>query len=350
MCLDAANDAHACLALYHALRIVHTRSVAEGIIPVGNPPPWEDKSTVPRTPAPPPFRAKTTAGDNLNPQIMPTSELQSLTPVQLESLIPWSDLILDCRAEMDDKRTAVRAARIQQGVDVNGKGEAVVAAEADAAAAGAVSTSSKAARPKVASKPKVDTISKSAIAKPDTATPTKATANSKVPDTIDQIPVTDIQARAQTPGNEAIADTSVDPVVDDTWRQPSRGRIRVLERRRAVEEKRNEVMGKRWPPVRAATSTPDSSFSTTPLSQPGGPSPLISRPVLSNDAPYLPSAPKRPAAPIRYATSPASTSRQAPSSEQLRAYLLWHNRLFTVAQICTTMGSAKRPLTKNTVM
>jgi hypothetical protein len=40
--LDAANDVHAGLAIYHALRFIHARSIAEGVIPVPAPPPWDD--------------------------------------------------------------------------------------------------------------------------------------------------------------------------------------------------------------------------------------------------------------------------------------------------------------------
>ncbi|KAF8604771.1 hypothetical protein BDV93DRAFT_522096 [Ceratobasidium sp. AG-I] len=337
----AANDAHACLALYHALRTVHTRSIAEGVIPVGNPPPWEDKGTTQITPAPPPFRAKTTTSDEANPHILPINTLQNLTPGQLESLIPWSTIILDSQAEMADKRAAVREARAQAGVDVNGKGEAVIAAEAEAAAR---KFSKDTAKPRTTSTSKTATTPKTHVVKPVTAAKPGATMTSDTPVTIDN------EVQARTPDEETPGDTSVGPLVDDIIQEPSKGRARVLERRRAVEEKRNEVMGKRWPPVRTAASTADSSFSTAPIGQSGGLSPLVSHSLLSSDAPPLPSTLKRPAVPARHASSPASIPQKAPSSEQLRAYLLWHNRLFTVAQICTTMGTAKRPLIKHTVI
>ncbi|KAG9076383.1 hypothetical protein FS749_011840, partial [Ceratobasidium sp. UAMH 11750] len=140
----AANDVHAGLAVYHALRSIHTRSVVEGIIPVPIPPPWEvplgsatdsmPSSTTPQTPAPPPFGLKTTTTsvNHPEPQLVPVDQLQNLTPDQLDSLLPWSTLVYDLRAEMDDARAAVQARRIKEGVDVTGKGEAVVAAEAAA--------------------------------------------------------------------------------------------------------------------------------------------------------------------------------------------------------------------------
>ncbi|KAG9076470.1 hypothetical protein FS749_011760, partial [Ceratobasidium sp. UAMH 11750] len=135
----AANDVHAGLAVYHALRSIHTRSVVEGIIPVPIPPPWATpsgsatdsipSSTTPQTPAPPPFGLKTTAtsATKPQPQLVPVDQLQNLTPGQLDSLLPWSTLVYDLRAEMDDARAAVQARRIKEGVDVTGKGEAVVA-------------------------------------------------------------------------------------------------------------------------------------------------------------------------------------------------------------------------------
>lgn len=371
MGLDAANDAHASLALYHALRRVHARSVAEGVIPVGNPPPWarENSSTTPTstttTPAPPPFVAKAAPTTDPIPNPTPTSELQNLTPVQLDSLLPWPTLIFDLRAEMEDTRNAVKAKRAEEGVDVKGRGEAVVAAEAEAAAAEVARGSKPVVKSRAATKPRtVSASSVTAGAKPIPAAPASALATeaTKTSTSGNQVAPTDIEAAPQTLDEVGLTiqnNTSVELAEDSTAPAPSKGMTRVLERRRAVEETRNEIMGKRWPPVRTAPSwaTPlvSSPFLTSALGGSGGLSPSTSRAPLSEEAPRLPSSVVRPAVPTRHATDPVPISasvaqQQQPSSEQLRAYLLWHNRQLSLAHICTTMRSAKRPLTKVTVM
>ncbi|QRW13255.1 3'-5' exonuclease [Ceratobasidium sp. AG-Ba] len=159
-CQYAANDVHSGLALYHALRTIHTQSVPAGLIPVPAPPPWEKDvastknsaeplSSSTKLPASPPFRAKTVPAKGApRPEIalVPVEQLQDLTPAQVESLLPWSTLVSDLRADMDAARAAVQNKRAKEGVDIRGKGEAVVEAEA-AAKAAATSKSPTASAP-----------------------------------------------------------------------------------------------------------------------------------------------------------------------------------------------------------
>ncbi|KAG8740897.1 hypothetical protein FRC10_003785 [Ceratobasidium sp. 414] len=303
----AANDVHAGLALYHALRSVHARSIAEGVIPVPAPPPWETPSssttssltspTTPQVPAPPPFRPEptTTPATKPEPQPVPVDQLQNLTPGQLDSLLPWSILVYDLRAEMDDARAAVTARRIKEGVDVNGKGEAVVAAEA---AAKAAVKSSIPASPAATGK---DTPTESIVATSSTHTDT---------------PPSSTLAKDSSPADPPLADNYYGII-------PSKGMTRVHERHRAAEQK-NEVMGKKWPPTRVTAPRPAPPASS------------------SSSAPTTKS---RPASPSSSTTIPTK-----PSSSQLRAYLLWHNRKLTLPQICAMMRSERAPLAKHTVM
>lgn len=257
---------------------------------------------------------------------------------------------------MEDTRAAFRTKRAEEGVDVNGKGEAVIAAEAKVAAAAVARPSKVAAKPPPTPKPRAATTSnattaaRSATSAPASAQATEAT---KTPTIAKQVTPAEIEAPPQTPDEQDARTQTSTPVAlmeESVLQAPSKGMTRVLERRRAVEETRNEVMGRRWPPVRPTAGSAGSSFLTSPLGLSGGLSPPTSRTPLSEQAPRLPSSLVRPAAPVRHATSPVPVPQQQPSSEQLRAYLLWHNRQLSLAQICTTMRSAKRPLTKVAVM
>ncbi|KAG8696720.1 hypothetical protein FRC09_008305 [Ceratobasidium sp. 395] len=286
-CRYAANDAHAGLALYHTLRSLHTRSIAQGVIPVSAPPPWEipltigtnssnsSSNTTPR-PASPPFRSKTTTTTTMTepePQLVPVDQLQNLTPGQLDSLLPWPTLVFDLRADMEAARAAVQAKRVKEGVDVNGKGEAVIAAEAAAKAAAA-----KASTPAVDGK--------------------------------------DSSTEVDHQSNLPLADNYGTPL--------SKGMTRVVERQRAAEQK-NQVMGKKWPPTRITAPRPEQTVATP--SSATGTTPDLA--VLS---------------------STNATAPTKPTPLQLRAYLLWHNRQLPLSQICVMMRSEKTPLTKSTVI
>ncbi|KAG8774917.1 hypothetical protein FRC12_001764 [Ceratobasidium sp. 428] len=310
-CRYAANDAHAGLALYHTLRLLHTRSIAQGLIPVSAPPPWEiplttgtnsldsSSNTAPR-PASPPFRSKTTTITTTTepePQLVPVDQLQNLTHGQLDSLLPWPTLVFDLRADMEAARAAVQAKRIKEGVDVNGKGEAVIAAEAAAKAAAA-----KASTPAVDGK--------------DSSTEGDITIISTHIGTLLPFNLTNNPLLADYQSNLLLADNYGTPL--------SKGMTRVIERQRAAEQK-NQVMGKKWPPTRITAPRPEQT-AASPSSAAG----ITPDPAVQSSA--------------------GTTAPTKPTPLQLRAYLLWHNRQLPLSQICVMMKSDKVPLTKSTVI
>ncbi|KAG9128422.1 hypothetical protein FRC07_012530 [Ceratobasidium sp. 392] len=307
----AANDAHAGLALYHSLRSIHARSIAEGVIPVLAPPPWEiptnsdvgsskSSSNTPQTPGPPPFRAKTTTTAVVTkpePQLVPVAQLQDLTPGQLDSLLPWSTLVYDLRADMDEARAAVQAKRVKEGVDINGKGEAVVESEAAAKAAAEASVP-------VAPNSEVSPVEGN---KPTDSAHTSTPSSSGL--TKDAVPAEQISAPS---------------LADNYGTTPSKGMTRVLERQRAAEQK-NEVMGKKWPPTRVTAPRLGQTSSSSSVA-----SNTTSEPMPPPDS--------------------GASLPTKPTPLQLRAYLLWHNRKLPIPQICMMMKSEKAPLPKATVI
>lgn len=314
----AANDAHAGLALYHALRSVHAQSVAAGIIPVPVPPPWEQSTPAvdvsPPSPssskpiASPPFRSKTVPAKTSRqpePELVSVDQLQDLSPSQLESLLPWSDLVVDLRAEMDAARAAVQAKRAKEGVDINGKGEAVVAAEAAEAAT---------------VKSVINPTASSVIEESSTGSSSSAPEPLKKPST-GAYSSTPIILRRVSPSIPRPKPVFLNNPADT----PSKGTTRVLARQLAAE-KSNEVMGKTWPPTRVTA-------------------PNILKAVSSSSS-SLPPTESRASSPASSSTVPATK----PSPAQLRAYLLWHNRDLPLAQICAAMRSARYPLEKATVI
>jgi hypothetical protein len=321
---------------------VHSRSVAEGVIPVCIPPPWGENATPTNipvdlpsstkiTPAPPPFGAKTTTNKVTKPpgpKVMPADQLQDLSPSQLESLIPWSTLVKDMQAECTQVRAAVRAKRIEEGVDVKGRGEAVVAAEAAATVV---------------------------IEEPD------------ITPTVSQNSVENATAPGRSPPNAPIRDDPASRLglkphkplsnsrPSNAATAPSKGMAQVLARRQALQEKENEAFGKKWPPTRAFHSRPADvpSPSSLPIS------PVTLRSVSATtalpkrnetDPQHTPQVIVRPSVPIRSASSPAPNVTPRPSPQHLRAYLLWHNQQLPLPQICASMGSGRYPVPKSTVM
>ncbi|KDN44303.1 hypothetical protein RSAG8_05567, partial [Rhizoctonia solani AG-8 WAC10335] len=227
----AANDAHTGLALYYALRKVHARSVAEGVIPVRSPPPWgndlspNNTTEIPPSgprPAPPPFRAQASSHKATSAQkFVPASELQHLTPIQLESLLPWDSLVRDLQAEFEEARAAVLVKRNKEGVDLKGRGEAVVAAAEAAAVAELVDTPSLAH----ASDSNSDAVGKNMVPSP-------------------------------------LGDTYYDGPQPRNIRPQGRGIMHETRRRQAYQDKPNEALGERWPPVAQTTTSfiPDLCF------------------------------------------------------------------------------------------
>ncbi|KAG8766652.1 hypothetical protein FRC12_006731 [Ceratobasidium sp. 428] len=310
-CRYAANDAHAGLALYHTLRSLHTRSITQGVIPVSTPPPWEtplitgtdssdsSSNSTPR-PASPPFRSKTTiitTTTKPEPQPVPVDQLQNLTPGQLDSLLPWSTLVFDLRADMEAARAAVQAKRIKEGVDVNGKGEAIIAAEAAAKAA-----ATKASTPAVDEK---DSSTEGNVAIISTHIGTSLPFN--------------------LTNNPVLADHQSNLPLADNYGAPlSKGMTRVVERQRAAEQK-NQVMGKKWPPTRITAPRPEQTVASPSSAACITPDPAVQ-------------------------SSTSTTAPTKPTPLQLRAYLLWHNRQLPLSQICVMMKSDKVPLTKAAVI
>ncbi|GAB1520478.1 hypothetical protein RhiTH_003555 [Rhizoctonia solani] len=227
--LDAANDAHAGLALYYALRMLHSRSVANGSIPVPSPAPWENQTSSEeikdspsgRQPAPPPFRSKATNSKTLiERKFIPPSELQNLTALQLESILPWDSLVKDLHAEFENARAAVLVKREKEGVDLKGRGEAVVT---------------------------VETIEPSEQA--------HATLEAHVPD-----------LQSATAGSSSIfnplGDTHYDNLQSGNTRTlASEDKRRSIRQRHAFQDKENEALGKKWPPSRNFTLYPAGSRS-----------------------------------------------------------------------------------------
>ncbi|CAE6470963.1 unnamed protein product [Rhizoctonia solani] len=321
----AANDAHAGLALYLALRKIHSRSVAEGVIPVPSPPPWEDHAlsnsitgehpSEPR-PAPPPFRARVTTRQ-VTPErkFVPTSELQDLTPIQLELILPWDSVIKDLQAEFDEARAAVLVKRKKEGVDLKGRGEVVVAASA---AAEAVEPAQPVDTPSSAhtsdSKP-------GAVAKPLISNPL---GNSYYDN--------------PQPGNS---------------RSFGKGRSQENYRRPAYQEQNSDALGKKWPPTRAFASRPTETLSRASSST----TPTVSRSVSETEPPLdidgvdsEPEGPTRPSIPTSNVGSPTPGSNTRPTSQHLRAYLLWYKQQLPLPQICASLRSARYPLAKSTVI
>ncbi|KAF8604769.1 hypothetical protein BDV93DRAFT_605703 [Ceratobasidium sp. AG-I] len=334
----AANDAHASLALYHALRTVHTRSIAEGTIPVGNPLSLEDERAAATTPIVPPIPAKPATSDDATPNIMSTSELQNLAPMQLESLTSWLVLLYDLisnpgRAALQMKRPR----KSRKSATLNDRSKALIAAKQKATVV--TRTSSQ-----VTAKPKLVSTFKAA------KTPGINLVAATAFEVFDQAPTIGTEAQAQLPDAGTSDVAFAGPIENSIAQGASKSRSLAPARRRTAEKKRNEVTGKPWPPLHRAASMTNSSLSTISPGQSGDSSTLASLPPPSGDATHLPPSFLQYPAPTRTATPPETTSQRAASSEQLHAYLLWHNQLFTVAQICTTMGTAKRPLTRQTIM
>ncbi|CAE6469094.1 hypothetical protein ACGC1H_006245 [Rhizoctonia solani] len=318
----AANDAHAGLALYYALRKVHSLAVTEGVIPVPSPPPWGDDLNANTTevppsgpgPAPPPFRARATTYKAAPlRKFVPASELQHLTPAQLESLLPWGSLIQDLQAEFEEARAAVLVKRKKEGVDLKGRGEAVVAAEE------AVELAKLTDTPSLAHTSDANNIT---------------TGKKVVPN-----PLGNTYYDSPRPG-------SVYP--------PSKGITHASLRRQAHLDKQNEVLGKKWPPTRSFPSRSTESLSRTPPIA----TPSLSKPV-SEAAPssdsddeveFQPPQSAHPPLPTRSVNSPAPSSGARPSPQQLRAYLLWHKQQLPLAEICASLRSVRYPLANSTVI
>ncbi|CAE6497792.1 unnamed protein product [Rhizoctonia solani] len=321
----AANDAHAGLALYLALRKIHSRSVAEGVIPVPSPPPWEDhapansitgeRPSEPR-PAPPPFGARvTTRQVTPGRKFVPTSELQDLTPIQLELILPWDSVIKDLQAEFDEARAAVLVKRKKEGVDLKGRGEVVVAASAAAEAV-------EPAQP-------VDT-------------PSSAhTSNSKP------------GAVAKPLISNPLGNSYYDNPQPGNSRSFGKGRSQENYRRPAYQEQNSDALGKKWPPTRAFVSRPTETLSRASSST----TPTVSRSVSETEPPLdidgvdsEPEGPTRPSIPTSNVGSPTPGSNTRPTSQHLRAYLLWYKQQLPLPQICASLRSARYPLAKSTVI
>ncbi|KAG8710950.1 hypothetical protein FRC11_003952 [Ceratobasidium sp. 423] len=317
----AANDAHAGLALYHALRKVHSRAVAEGTIPVPSPPPWDNHAspnditeTFPSEPrpAPPPFRAQVTSGKASSARkFVPTSELQNLTLIQLESLIPWTSLIKDLQAELDEAKAAVLVKRKKEGVDLKGRGEAVVAAAEAAAAAKPTGTSSLA-----------------------------------------YTPVSNNDAFGKNSVPNPLGGTHYDSPQSVNTRPPPDKGTSYKNHKQAFQDKQNESLGKKWPPTRVFASRSTEAFSNDhPFI-----TPTVSKAVFrtkpapdSDKVDPQPQEPTRPAMPARSDGLPTPSSSTGPAAQHLRAYLLWHKQQ-PLSQICASMRSARYPLAKSTAI
>ncbi|CAE6467108.1 unnamed protein product [Rhizoctonia solani] len=317
----AANDAHAGLALYYALRELHSLSVAKGLIPIPSPAPWEGQmfpdGTNPSSPgshpAPPPFRPKVTSRTTSSSRtFILTNELQSLTPAQLDSVLPWDSLIRDLHAELEDTRAAVLVKRKKEGVDLKGRGEAIIAAEAALAAE------------------QTDAPSQTHISDLDTATASNGLISNPLGDKY----YDNLQPRNALP-------------------PPSKGKLHGTSNRHAYQDKQNEVLGKKWPPTRNFAPRPAETWSQTSSST----IPIVSLPVSATKTPSdndevdsQPHGPTRPPMPNRSVSSSAPGSSVQSSSRQLRAYLLWHKQQLPLSQICASMRSVRYPLAKSTVI
>ncbi|CAE6522146.1 unnamed protein product [Rhizoctonia solani] len=318
----AANDAHAGLALYYALRKVHSLAISKGVIPVPSPPPWgsdlhlnttmELPPSGPR-PAPPPFRARITSYKATPTQeFVPVSELQDLTPVQLESLIPWDSLIQDLQAEFEEARAAVLVKRKKEGVDLKGRGEAVVAAEETAAVVKLADTPSLA-----------HTSNSNSI----------AAGRKVVPN-----PLGNAYYDSPQPG-------SVYP--------RRNGIMHVGGRRQAQPDKQSEALGKKWPPTRSfPTRSTESLSHAPPLTTPSLSKPVSEAEPADSDVEVEPQLPESTHSPLptRSVNSPTVSSGARSSPQHLRAYLLWHKQQLPLAQICASLRSARYPLANSTVM
>ncbi|KAJ1299483.1 hypothetical protein OPQ81_011817 [Rhizoctonia solani] len=314
----AANDAHAGLALYYALRKVHSRSVAEGIIPVRSPPPWEvpsnDTTEAPSSgprPAPPPFRAQVKTRKTTEEKFVPTSELQNLTPVQLEALIPWDSLIKDLQTEFEDARAAVLVKRKKEGVDLKGRGDAVVAA-----------------------------IEAAAVVQQE-----EGTSLAHTPDSNSDAPVKEstLNPLGKTyydnghPGNTLSSIKRISYVNNG---------------RQAYQESTSDALGKKWPPTRAFTPRSGETLSHTPSSTTSSVAKSVSEiepPEDSDEADSQPQESFRPPMPARSTSSPIPSAPRL-ASQHLRAYLLWHKQQLPLSQICASLRSARYPLAKSTVI
>ncbi|KAJ1300959.1 hypothetical protein OPQ81_003384 [Rhizoctonia solani] len=252
----AANDAHAGLALYYALRKVHSRSVAEGIIPVRSPPPWEVPSN------------DTTEAPSSGPRPAPpsVSELQNLTPVQLEALIPWDSLIKDLQTEFEDARAAVLVKRKKEGVDLKGRGDAVVAA-----------------------------IEAAAVVQQE-----EGTSLAHTPDSNSDAPVKEstLNPLGKTyydnghPGNTLSSIKRISYVNNG---------------RQAYQESTSDALGKKWPPTRAFTPRSGETLSHTPSSTTSSVAKSVSEiepPEDSDEADSQPQESFRPPMPARSTSSP----------------------------------------------
>ncbi|KAH7337800.1 hypothetical protein B0J17DRAFT_664289, partial [Rhizoctonia solani] len=317
----AANDAHAGLALYLALRKIHSRSVAEGVIPVLSPPPWENHAlsnditekypSEPR-PAPPPFRAQVTTRQAA-PQrrFVPTSELQDLTPVQLESILPWDSFVKDPHAELEEARAAVLVKRKKEGVDLKGRGEAVIAA-AEAA--------------------EVDN-------------PTDTISSTHTPDSN-----RNVTTRNLLP--DPLGGSFYDDPQPESKRPLGNGLSHENRRRPAHQDKQNEALGKKWPPTRSFAPRPTETLRRSPSSTTSTVSRSVSEtepPLDSDEVDSQPEGSTRPPMPTRSVDSLAPGSNVRPTSQHLRAYLLWHKQQLPLPQICASLRSARYPLAKSTV-
>ncbi|CAE7181095.1 unnamed protein product [Rhizoctonia solani] len=309
---NAANDAHAGLALYYALQRLHSRSVKEGVIPVPSPPPWkgcalqhdmaETYFSEPR-PAPPPFGAQATnRRATPGPNLVPLNELQHLTPIQLESLIPWDSLIKDLQAEFEEARALVLVKRKKEGVDLHGRGEAVVAAEEAALSLAHTSDSSNGA------------FSKNMVDNP-------------------------------------LGNAYFDSPQPRSTRPQGKGMAYEIRRRKARQATQNEVLGRQWPPTRVFPSRSTERLGLTPPSL----APTVSHPISgaepSPDSDQPESQPQEsthPPIPSRGVSSPALSS--GPRPQHLRAYLLWHKQQLPLPQICASLRSASYPLAKSTAI
>ncbi|KAF8717303.1 Ribonuclease H-like protein, partial [Rhizoctonia solani] len=319
--LYAANDAHAGLALYYALRMLHSRSVANGSIPVPSPAPWENQTSFEeikdspsgRQPAPPPFRSKATNFKTLiERKFIPPSELQNLTALQLESILPWDSLVKDLHAEFENARAAVLVKREKEGVDLKGRGEAVVT---------------------------VETIEPSEQA--------DATLEAHVPD-----------LQSATAGSSSIfnplGDTHYDNLQSGNTRTlTSEDKQRSIRQRHAFQDKENEALGKKWPPSRNFTLHPAGSrslaSSSTTSSIPRS-VPVIKTPLSSDEMDPQLQEPTRSVVNTRYAGSSSVNDDTRSVLQQPRAYILWHKQRLSLSQICASMRSGGNPLTKSTVI
>ncbi|KAF8752034.1 Ribonuclease H-like protein [Rhizoctonia solani] len=302
--------------------MLHSRSVANGSIPVPSPAPWENQTSseeIKDSPSgrqptpPPPFRSKATNSKTLiERKFIPPSELQNLTALQLESILPWDSLVKDLHAEFENARAAVLVKREKEGVDLKGRGEAVVT---------------------------VETIEPSEQA--------HATLEAHVPD-----------LQSATAGSSSIfnplGDTHYDNLQSGNTRTlASEDKRRSIRQRHAFQDKENEALGKKWPPSRNFTLYPAGSrslaSSSTTSSIPRSVS-VIKTPLSSDEMDPQLQEPTRLVVNTRYAGSSSLNDDTRSVLQQPRAYILWHKQRLSLSQICASMRSGGNPLTKSTVI